>query len=278
MFARNWIGLAGCIVVFAACASARAGTMPFSDDFNGSTLNAGWTVVSPNPDSSIGLTGSGGLQMVASYQNGGSDLYSGTNFNGDRILQPVDPSANWIIETELDFSPGDNYEGAGILLSTTDGPYTAEDQYSRVAERFFGADGSEITGNTNGTEDLVPVGAVPYTDSTSYFRLEKVGTMYTGWWSSDGVTWNSSGSSVDATQYPYVGLFTIRYPWDDAPVNSVATFDYFDVTAVPVPEPSTLVLAALPIGLGLLWTAKRRSQRGPENPRSPPSSALKGTK
>src|SRR5581483_1545706 len=165
------------------------------------------------------------LNITAAWANGGSDLYSGSDYNAPRLLQPVNPSANWLVETKFDFAPGNNFESAGILLATTTGAFSTPSQYSRSIERYANPGGGvgDILGSTG---DSAP---------TTWFRLQKIGINYTEWWSADGVTWNYGGVSTDTNQWTCVGLFVIRQPWDNAQVNASANFYYFHVTAVGVP-------------------------------------------
>jgi hypothetical protein len=109
---------------------------PFSDPFTEATLNPGWTLQSPNPDGSYQMTGTS-LNITASWNDGGSDLYSGTDYNAPRLFQPVNPSLDWIIETGFAFAPGNNYQGAGLLLAVTNGVFTEDANFSRIAERAY---------------------------------------------------------------------------------------------------------------------------------------------
>lgn len=195
---------------------------PFSDTFNESALNLSWTLESPNPDSNYQMTGSN-LTITASWNLGGSDLYSGTEFAAPRLLQPVDPSLDWIIETEFAFAPGNNYQGAGLLLATTNGAFTSQNNLSRVAERAYYPNGGGSVIRSEGAY-------VAYSSGLSYLRVQKIGTNYTGWFSADGTSWTLSGTVTDTNAWSYIGLFVIRYPWDSAPVDSTAAFSYFKVT------------------------------------------------
>ena len=196
--------------------------IPFSETFTNMALNPGWTLESPNPASTYQLTGSA-LNISASWDNGGSDLYSGTEFNAPRLLQPVDPNSDWVIETELAFTPANNYSGAGVLLASTNGAFTAQDNFSRIAERAYYPNG--------GGEVIRSAGAyVSYTAGTCFFRVQKRGTIYTGWYSADGANWVLNGTVTDTHSWPYIGLFVVRYPWDGGQVNSSAAFSYFKAT------------------------------------------------
>lgn len=195
--------------------------VPFSDIFTEATLNPAWTLESPNPDSSYQMTGSG-ISVTASWNDGGSDLYSGTEYYAPRLLQPVNPSLDWVIETEFTFSPGNNYQGAGILLAVTNGVFTNDNQINRIAERAYYPDGGGSVIRADGTY-------TGYTSGTCYMRVQKSGTNYAGWYSSDGVNWTLNGTSPDTNAWPYFGIFVIRYPWDNAEVDSTAIFSYFKV-------------------------------------------------
>ena len=203
---------------------ASAG-QPVSDDFTNNSYYAGWTFVDLNTNSTATLTGSN-LDIEASPAGGGSDLYSGSNYKAPRLLQPVDPNADWIVETKFYFNPQNNYSGAGILLATTNGPFTSDSNFARMAERAFYPDaGGSVIG---------VAGYVAWTYTTNYLRIQKTGTNYNGWYSADGTNWTYGGLRTDSNVYPWVGLFVIRYPWDGAMINSSAQFYYFHVTPLPI--------------------------------------------
>jgi hypothetical protein len=203
---------------------------PFSDTFTGPTLNPGWTLESPNPDSSYQMTGSS-LNLTASWNAGGSDLYSGSNYNAPRLLQPVDPSADWIIETGFAFSPTDDYQGVGLLLATTNGVFPGVSSFNRISEWAYYPNG--------GGSVIRSVGAYAgYGGGTSYLRVQKAGTNYTGWWSADGINWTLNGTATDTSAWPYLGVFVIRYPWDGVQINSTAAFSYFNVMVTSPAGPS----------------------------------------
>jgi hypothetical protein len=198
---------------------------PISDDFTNNTYYAGWTLSELNPSSTASLTGAA-LDIEASATNGGSDLYSGSNYRASRLLQPVDPALDWIIETKFYFNPQNNYSGAGLLLATTNGAFTGDTNFARMGERaFYPNAGGSVIGIA---------GYVPFTSVTNFLRLQKSGTNYYGWFSADGVNWTNGGVRTDANSYPYVGLFVIRYPWDGVMINSSAYFYYFHVTPLPL--------------------------------------------
>jgi hypothetical protein len=199
---------------------------PVADDFTNSSYYAGWTLSELNPSSTATLNG-GALDIEASPLNGGSDLYSGSNYKASRLLQPVDPSKDWIIETEFYFNPADNYSGAGLLLATTNGAFSGDANFDRVAERAYYP-------NAGGSVIGAGGGYVAFTSATNYLRVQKSGTNYYGWYSADGTNWTYDGFRSDANTYPYVGIFVIRYPWDGVMVNSSADFYYFHVTPLPL--------------------------------------------
>ncbi len=211
---------------------------PFSDVFTEGSLNPAWTLEEPNPDSSYQMTGSS-LQITASWNDGGSDLYSGTDYSATRVLQPVNPALDWIIETGFSFSPGNNYQGAGILLADTNGIFTNDLQFSRVAERAYYPDAGGSVIRSEGSY-------VGYSSGNSWMRIEKIGTNYIGWFSPDGVNWTNNGTITDTNIWNYFGVFVIRYPWDGAQINSVAGFNYFDATVM---TPLSADINYIPISL-----------------------------
>ncbi len=203
--------------------SAAFTQVPIADSFDGDSIQFPWILVEPNPSSSSEMTGSA-LRMIASHANGGSDL-SANNYNASRLIQAVDPSLDWVVETAFDFMPTVDYQGAGILLSKSDGLYSTGTEFKRISERAFYPNGG---GNV-----IRSVGNyTPYSGGTSYLRLQKSGNTYTGWWSSDGVDWQMSGITTLEDTYNYVGLFAIRQPWKGGAVDSVVDFHYIKVDSL----------------------------------------------
>ncbi len=223
----------------------------FSDEFAGPTLDPGWIIVNPNPDSTITLAGGGFLNISASPKNGGSDLFVGSNWNAPRLLQPVDPNLDWTVETRILFNPTNDFQDVGILLATTTLVSTNPFDFWRVSQRAFQMAGGDVIRSVGGL--------FPFSSDETYFRVTKQGQIYSGWFSSDGVNWTWGGSEFNATPWSYIGLNTVRQAWDgNFNVASDADFDYFRVSTVP--EPLSIIWLML-IGMPAAAWERRRSKQ-----------------
>lgn len=187
-------------------------SMTNSDEFDTDSLSSFWAEEIPSaPNSYVSLTERPGyLRMVASQAGQGADYYEETNFYAPRIFQNV--AGDWILETKVEFNPTDDFEGAGIFL---DG--------NRVAER-----------NSNGREQRVYcLGSyVPYSGTTTYFRIIKQADSLKGYWSGDGETWYFNGA-IKAKPFS-AGLHVIRKNYGrGGDHDAIADFDFFRLTPLP---------------------------------------------
>jgi hypothetical protein len=198
---------------------------PFSDIFTKDTsLNPRWTVAEPNAGSSIHL-GQRGLLLDASALNGGSDLWPLTNYNASLLLQPLSSSLNWTITTKIAFQVTNNYMGAGLVLTTQTSGFNSGSSF----HRFEYGDNPQpgIESFTNGSPDP---NYIAFDGKLVYLQLQKSGTTYTYSYSTDGKTWTQVSTVTDATNFTYVGLISIRQPYDgQTGVDSKPEFKYFKV-------------------------------------------------
>jgi hypothetical protein len=199
---------------------------PFSDDFTEDrTLKPGWILSQPNGASSFAI-GSDGLLLEASGQNGGSDLWFGTNYRASLLLQPISPSANWTIITHFAFSPTVDFQAAGLILAMQPGSFTRSSKFHRFELSYQNRQhGLGIASYTNGPID--PRFA-SYNGNEVYLKLTKVDATYKYYYSSAGGNWTLVSTIVDASPYSYVGLDSIRQPWHGNPtLHSRPTFKSF---------------------------------------------------
>jgi hypothetical protein len=201
---------------------------PFSDTFTKDTaINPKWILSEPNAASSIRL-GKQGLLLDSSGQNGGSDLWPTTNYNASLLLQPINPTLDYTITTAVNFAAIDNYSGAGIVLTKQ----TTGFNQSSVFHRFeYGDNPVEgLESFTNGTPDPNYVG---YNAGRVVFRLQKSASTYTYSYSEDGKTFIQISTVTDSAPYTYVGLISIRQPYDgQTQIDSKPVFKYFKIKAV----------------------------------------------
>lgn len=203
------------------CSLAFQAYALYSDAFDATSLSSGWSIFSPNPSGVVSLV-DGQLYMRASALNGGSDLYSGSNFNAPRVIQLTKSGkATWSVTTRLSFNPTSNYQSAGIgLLMEADVNNPAA--YVRFVElKFNPNEGGRMIGG--------PQKTLPYTESVVYMRCDRSTDSLRVWFSPTSSDWISLGAI--ATQDVYgVGLHCIRQPWDgNSDKDSEAFFDYFNV-------------------------------------------------
>jgi hypothetical protein len=206
------------LILFANKTSAQT---LFNDSFDGTVLNSNWFVLNPNPGGEVRLTGSGELLMHASALNGGSDIYSATNYNAPQMYQPVDTANHhWLVETKLRFNCTNDYEGAGIDLHISADPKDST-AANRIIEKQYSPlwQGQSVLGISSDNN--------VYTDSIIYLRCGRSTDSIRVWYSTDSSTWNFLGAIADTPIY-FVGLFAVRQPWDnETNVDSYAYFDYF---------------------------------------------------
>lgn len=199
---------------------------PFSDDFTEDrSLKTGWILYQPNPTSSFAI-GPDGLLLVASGQNGGSDLWSGSNFRASLLLQPISPSANWTVVVHFFFSPTIDFQAAGLVLTMQQGGFARSSKFHRFELSYQNRQhGLGIASYTNGPID--PPFA-PYTGNEVYLKLTKVDATYKYYYSSTGEQWTLVSTIIDTSPYSYVGLDSIRQPWHgSATLDSRPTFKSF---------------------------------------------------
>lgn len=215
-----------CLTLLQGITLSAASAAPFSDPFSGNSLNPGWSISSPNPDSSVGLTGKGYLLMTASPKNGGSDLYAGTNFNAPVILQPISSSLDWTVTVQVNYQATNDAQGAGIMVATQNGGFTEASQFLRLAEHDY-VSSEAVCGLGVPNNGATCAG---YSGSTIYLRVIKSGSNYTVEYSANKKQWTKLAEQKITTSYSYIGLFSIRQPWDDNDsVYTNAYFNYFNI-------------------------------------------------
>jgi regulation of enolase protein 1 (concanavalin A-like superfamily) len=217
--------LASCLIPAAAVAGPPKTPRPFSDIFvRDTSINPGWIVAEPNAGASYGLVKKG-LLLDASAQNGGSDLWPETNYNASLLLQPLSSSLNWTATTKIAFQVTNNYMGAGLVLTTQTSGFNS----SSVFHRFEYGDNPQpgIEAFTNGTPDS---SYIAFSGKLVYLQLQKAGTTYTYSYSTDGKTWTKVETTTDAAAYTYIGVISIRQPYDGVlTVDSKPVFASFKI-------------------------------------------------
>src|SRR4051794_33268214 len=192
------------------------------DDFNGSALDASWSVI--RQDQTLTVSG-GALNLVA--QTG--DVYQTAN-NAKNIVLRTAPSGAWTMTTKLNFKGLVQYQQAGLIVYGDDDNYTKFDRVSTnasgsaVAEKFEFI--NEVAGTPrNGSADASPNLASGFPDDF-YMRVTSDGTNITGEYSTDGTTWTKVGQTAALPANAKIGLFALS---NAAATNATAKFDYVTV-------------------------------------------------
>jgi Beta xylosidase C-terminal Concanavalin A-like domain len=209
------------VLALSGCASG-----PFSDNFTEDhTLKAGWTLYKPNAASSFSI-GPDGLLLEASGENGGSDLWLGTNFRASLLLQPVSPTANWTVITHFFFSPTVDFQAAGLILTMQPDNFTRFSKFHRFELSYQNRqNGLGVASYTNGPIDPQ---FVPYRGNEVYLKLTKTDATYNYYFSTTGEQWALVSTIIDKSPYSYVGLDSIRQPWHGGPkLDSRPSFQSF---------------------------------------------------
>lgn len=164
------------LILFLILCSA-AETVALCDYFDSATLDPQWSWVREDP-THWSLTDNPGYLSIR-MQHGGP--YGTCNNNRNTLLQTA-PTDNFEVVTCVTFNPTLNYQQAGLIV------YQDTDNYVRLTRlhyekgggvQFFKEVGASTTAKAVGC-DL----------TTTYLKIRKQDSTYTGYWSKDGVNWN----------------------------------------------------------------------------------------
>ena len=216
------------LAAMALCTSARATTT--DNFFADSTLSSKWVVASGNAASTIKVIPTLGLLMTASASNGGSDLYSGSNYNAPMVFQNIQSSANWTSTVSLAFNDCVcYYTGAGIILATQPGKFTEMKQFLRVIERGQLSSATSLSGDTLRADLYGANATISLINDVVLLRVQKAGQNYTASYSLDGLTFTTLSKFTDSREFTYIGLETIHQPYDgNTAINEQALFSDFE--------------------------------------------------
>ena len=193
----------------------------FRDDFT-SALVAPWTWVREDPEN-WSLTNVPGVLQI--HVSGG---YVSAHTNTNMLLRPA-PLRNFQIETQMTFSPEDNFQFAGLIIYESDSNFI---QAGRGYCRSFECVGEGLYMNYYKKGVVVkPNFGQPYKEiGPILLRLSRRGDTYTFESSIDGKVWFIIGSHTSDMNPLQIGLVTGQR----LKGNSIsATFDYFEVRSLP---------------------------------------------
>jgi regulation of enolase protein 1 (concanavalin A-like superfamily) len=231
---------------FAYGLSFAAASPAYNDEFSTSSLDSFWSTTGSAPSATFDLTTTPGSHIITSQQD--CDLGGSTN-TAPRILQPVTGDFDAITYVSGSFMAAGVH--AGLLV------YLDDSNFIRVEVRNPNSNTYQIGGKTGGVWDSAQsIGpAAPV-----YLKLTKVGSIITGYWSSDGTTWNQIGHAYAITNSEslQIGLFVIN---QNTPMPAFsATFDFFHI--IPggffVTPEYPLGTLAIPAAIGAAYLVVKR--------------------
>jgi hypothetical protein len=197
----------------------------FIDDFNTANLDSKWAFTDPDGGSTYNLSVNPGWLRITTTSPPGRDLYANVQ-NAPHILQSG-ISENFTLETKINATTLDQDEGGGLLVWNNFHSHLRFERLSRLTEQQIlltveGGDFAIVTLSSN--------------LNSTYLRLVKSGQSYSGYYSSDGTTWNLVGVVAYLVNNPLsVGLDIIQMYHSGI---FFADFDYFNLTLTSQPFPT----------------------------------------
>jgi regulation of enolase protein 1 (concanavalin A-like superfamily) len=192
-----------------------------ADTFAGSTIDPSWSWIRPNPSLWSLSAVPGSLRITASS----GDLWFANN-NETNIALRTTPYSDFSLKTLLTFGPNNkSYQSAGLIAYLDDDNYVKVDRNYNGGNRFRMVKEAGGAGVESWITDPISI-ATPV-----YLKLTKSGDLYSGYYSTDNLTWSQIGSTVTLTAgpLPKVGLHAQKSGAASTD-NVTADFASFEVT------------------------------------------------
>ena len=231
----NWIALGGHSVAFTApkigiYAPASPGPSipiqvysisltplpPFhsgwSDAFSGA-LSTGWNWVREDVAHWNLTDVPGKLRILC--QSG--SIYADYNSTRNILLRDA-PIGDFSLTTKVDFAPTEFLQSAGLVV------YQDDDNYIDVSRSYDTRQEVEVRVDT--ISQPFALASTDFTATTTYLRIDRIGSRYFTYYSDDGVNWQSAGSVTSNFTHAKIG-FVVQGASSELPTP--ADFDFFSL-------------------------------------------------
>jgi regulation of enolase protein 1 (concanavalin A-like superfamily) len=186
------------------------------DEFNSSSLNAGWHWQREDP-SYWSLTSSPGYLRIITQSK---DIQAADN-NAPLLLQSI-ASADFSVQTRIVIAPTVDDQQGGLVV------YGDDDNYVKFTYAYIGGPQFEFVKEIAGNPQPIQISAPPGINDF-HLRITKQGTDYAAYYSQDGATWTWIGTHQNANLSTLeVGLLAFNGVNEASP-EIPADFDYFRV-------------------------------------------------
>ena len=193
----------------------------YRDDFN-ENLAAPWAWVRENSKNWSLANIPGSLQISVSQG------YVSSHTNTNLLLRPA-PPGNFQIETQMTFSPEDNFQFAGLIIYESDSNFIQAGREYCKAVNCVGQ-GLYMNYYKNGFMVQPDFGQSYREIDPILLRLSRKGDTYIFESSTDGKVWFVIGSHTSNMDPRQIGLVTGQRIKGN-PIS--AAFDYFEVSSLP---------------------------------------------
>ncbi len=198
----------------------------YRDDFNGTALDASWSVLRPDATDGGVVVGNG----VVTLPTGAGDIYQTTNTATNLVMRTA-PSGSFTVTAKINHHGNERYQQAGIMI------YGDDDNYVKLDRTATNASGSTNTEFFEFIQELAATARNQTADHTSniaadfpsdyYLQIAWDGTNLTGAYSTDGSAWTSVGrASTAMPTNPKVAFFALS---NGATTVVKPTFDYLTI-------------------------------------------------
>jgi len=194
----------------------------YDDEFNVSTLDPKWSWIRQDA-ANWSLTAAPGFMRIVCQAG---DI-NGATATAKNILLETAPAGDWTVVTKLTGKPTANWAQAGLIV------YQNDDNWVKMVRLYDNANVFQFAKEIAGTFTFQEA-ADGIASTTSYLKIVKSGTNYSGYYSSDGVNytqvWTSQSVSLSTIK---IGLISF------AGTGLNADFDWIHVTtSAPTATPT----------------------------------------
>jgi len=196
----------------------------FLDDFDRPQLDSRWDWVREDETHWSLSARAGFLEVVT--QSGG--ILEDSNDARNLLLTPA-PAGDFEIETRVEFTPGENFQIAGVIV------YKDDDNFLMLGRAFCGAEPPLCAGNgiyldfeVDGVHILPSFAKDVGYYTSAYLRVARMGTLFSAYCSFDGALWDLIGEwEWEPEGALYAGLAAQNS--NEGAEEIPADFDYFSL-------------------------------------------------